>query len=132
MGAVKYILLTSVVAFLFVCAPGITQLGMSTDIDGQTSNCPLMGMPALCHMSPLEHAFALQNILTVVPFSGIFALFAALLLALSIVLLAPVLLSIAVNLFKPPPGTPTRTDRFVPQHSLQEAFSNGILNSKAF
>ncbi|MHB8710001.1 MAG: hypothetical protein ACYC6X_00375 [Minisyncoccota bacterium] len=132
MNTLKYFLLTSIAAFFLLGSFGLTHLTMNTGAEGQMSGCPLMGIPALCHMSPLEHAFTFQNMLTAIPFSGIFAFLISILLALSIVLLAPVLLSIATDLFEPLIGPPTRTNRLIPRHSFQEAFSNGIIHSKAF
>ena len=88
--------------------------------------------PHSATMSPLEHAFTLQNMLTAIPFSGIFALFIALLVSLSIIPLVPLPWGISFKLLEPHIRPPARKDRFISRHSLQDAFSNGILNSKAF
>ncbi len=120
----------SIGALLAVAIFGFSS-GMVTNADGTMSSCPNMGVPALCHMSPLEHAFSLQNMLTSIPFSGVFAFLIFLLLALATLLLVPIIWTNFVVLLEyvshsPPPNT------YVLRHTLQEAFSNGILNSKAF
>lgn len=132
MRAVKYMLLAGVASFFLVGAFGFAQVGMGMDSTGDMSGCPLMGIPALCHMSPLEHAFMLQNVFTAVPSTGMFAFLISILLALSIVFLTPLLRGVDISLFKPPLHLLTRKRGTIPRHSLQEAFSNGILHSKAF
>lgn len=132
MSVAKFALLASLVSFLVAGTFGMANAGMSMSTDGHMSGCPLMGVPALCHMSPLEHAFTLQNMLTAIPFSGIFTLLISILLAFSIAFLAPLVwLNLAV-LFEPIVRPPSSRDRLISRHALQEAFSNGILNSKAF
>ena len=128
----KRILVLGAIAFVAVGLLSFTNFGMSTNADGQMLGCPFMGIPTLCQMNHLDHAFALQNMLVAVPFSGIFTLLISILLVLSLVLLAPVFLSIVVNLFEPLLHPPRRTSRLVPRNTLQEAFSNGLLNSRAF
>jgi hypothetical protein len=127
----KYILVTLATIFFVISSIGVSYIGMSMGASGQMSGCPLMGVPALCHMSPLEHAFTLQNMLTAVPFSGMFALLVSILLALAITLLASIWKDLGI-LFEPVLRPPSRARELILRHSLQEAFSNGILNSKAF
>lgn len=131
MKTTKYILLMSIVGFLLASTFGLAQLGMSMDSAGHMPGCPFMGVPALCHMSPLEHAFTLQNMLTAIPFSGIFALLVSILLALAITLLAPIWKGLGI-LFEPVVRPSSRMYTLIPRHTLQEAFASGILNSKAF
>ena len=121
----------SVVGFLLATSFGASYFSMHVSSDGNMSGCPLMGVPALCHMSPLEHALTLQDMLTAIPLSNLFALLVAILLALTITLVAPLCKNLGI-LSEPILRPPTRRDRFVSRHSLQEAFSNGILNTKAF
>ncbi len=127
----RNLIIVSAVGLLLATSFGASYFPMHVGTDGKMSGCPLMGVPALCHMNPLEHAFTLQNMLTAVPFSGIFALLVSILLALAITLVAPLCKSLGI-LSEPILRPPTRRDRFVSRHSLQEAFSGGILNTKAF
>lgn len=131
-NALKYILLSSIAAFFFVGPFGLSHLAMGTSANGNMSGCPFMGIPALCHMNPLEHAFALQNMFATIPFAGIFAFFISLLLTLvGIPLLRNFWRSISASprsISAPPPIAYA----YIPRHTLQEAFSNGILHSKAF
>lgn len=132
MNVAKHTFLVGIVLFLFVGAFGVSQTEMATKPGGSMTGCPLMGVPALCHMSPLTHAFTLQDMLIMIPFSGIFMFFITLLLALSVISLVPLFLntpSLSAKLFKRPPA---RRSGFPPRFALQEAFSNGILHSKAY
>ena len=97
-------------------------------MDGGMHNCPFMGVPALCNMSPMEHlsqwqqmfATTLQQIST-----------AALLLLLAVILLW----RFAEQLF-----IPQRTEIFLPRYRYREkafdplrlAFARGIIHSKAY
>ena len=121
----------SIGAVLAVAIFGFSS-GMTTNADGKMSSCPNMGVPSLCHMNPLEHAFSLQSMLTAVPFSGIFTLLISLLLAFSIVFLAPLAWLNLSILFKSILRPPPRSAGFISRHTLQEAFARGILNSRAF
>jgi hypothetical protein len=117
--------------FFVISSVGAAYLGMSMDAKGQMSNCPLMGIPALCHMSPLEHAFTLQNMLTALPFTGILAFLISVLLALSIIFLAP-FAWINIGVLFEPLLRPPAVYKLISRHTLQEAFARGILHSKAF
>ncbi len=125
-------LIAEVTVLLFLGLIGVTYSPMSPGPSGHMSGCPFMGGPALCHMSPLDHAYGLQNMLTAVPFSGVFAFFVLLLLALTIVAAAPIVWNSISILLEPLLKPPVRAYRFIPRHTLQEAFSNGILHSKVF
>ena len=120
--------------FVFLGSFGITGWTMPSNADGAMSGCPLSGSgaPALCHMSPLEHAFTLQTMLTAVPSFSLIALLTALLISLTLVLIAPFLWSILVVFFESTIGPPPATGRTIPRHALQEAYASGVLNSKAF
>ncbi|MDE2173572.1 MAG: hypothetical protein KGJ31_03280 [Patescibacteria group bacterium] len=132
MSVAKRTILLGAAALLFTGTFGLTSAAATMNSTGAMPGCPLMGIPALCHMSPLDHAFILQSMLTVVPFSGIFAFLVALLVSLSITTLVPLLWSVRLDFLEPQLRPPTRRDGFVSRHSLQEAFSNGILHSRAF
>ena len=132
MRLIKQILIVGAILFLFAGTFGITQTGMAANDSKQMSGCPFAGVSALCHMSPLEHAFMLQNTLTAVPFSVLLAFFTSLLVAISIIFLAPIIWNSTCFLFEPILRPPARTYRTIPRYTLQEAFASGILNSKAF
>lgn len=121
-----------VALFVFLGSFGITGGAMPLNENGAMSDCPLSGAPAVCHMSPLEHAFALQTMLTAVPSFSLFALLAALLISLTLVLIAPFPWSIIAVFFESTTGPPPVANRTIQRHSLQEAYASGILNSKAF
>lgn len=134
MSVAKYAVLLGLVGFLLLASFGIGRLGMTTGVDGKMFDCPLAGVPSLCHMSPIEHAFTLQSLLnTATPFSGIFALVISILLTFTLVLLGPFFWrSLRRSNNELTPGAPLTRHRFVPRHTLQEAFARGILNSKVF
>ena len=120
-----------VAAFVFLGSFGITGGALSSNANGTMSGCPLQGAPALCHMSPLDHASALQTMLAAVPSFSFLAFLAALLISLTLVLITPFLWSVIAVFFESTIGPPV-TDRTVPRHALQEAYASGVLNSKAF
>lgn len=121
-----------VILFVFLGSFGITEGALSSNANGAMSGCPLSGAPALCHMSPLEHAFTLQTMLTAVPALNLFVLMAALLISLTFVLVAPFLWSIISVFFESTIGSPPAANKTIPRHALQEAYASGVLNSKAF
>ncbi len=129
----KFILLNGIAALLFVGTFGTTIGASMMNANGHMSGCPLMGVPTGRHMSPLDHAFTLQNMLATIPFSGVFASFVLFLLALAMVaLITPTLWSSIGNFIEPLLEPPARAHRYIPRHTLQEAFSNGVLHSRAF
>ena len=134
MSFAKHAILLSVIGFLAVGSFGLGSAGIVMhNTDGKMSGCPLVGVPAVCHMSPLDHAFALQGMLTTaVPFGGLFALIVSLLLAFSFIPLIPFMRK-SLELFSGPSRRSSSVrDKILFRHTLQEAFARGILNSKAF
>lgn len=125
-----FFLIAATITVLFASSAGMP--GMTTNADGHMSNCPLMGVAALCNMSPLEHIAAWQNIFAALPFKKAAAL-ASLLLLVSFTIFflrdfwdTSRLQSVAVHRqrFR-------RRARNV-HDEIQEAFSDGILNPKVF
>lgn len=49
------------IVFFLVGSLALVLLGVNADLDRHTSTCPLMGMPALCQMNPIEHSAAWQS-----------------------------------------------------------------------
>ena len=131
MNPARSLLLVSAVAFLFITTLGMGSAGM-TNSKGQMSGCPLASSPTLCHMSPLEHAFILQNVFTAIPLNSIFLVLLSILLTFSFSFLVPLIWwsvrFLSEQISRPPPGR----GKYVPRHTLQEAFSRGILNPKLY
>ncbi|MHB1163225.1 MAG: hypothetical protein ACYCZZ_01725 [Minisyncoccota bacterium] len=132
MSVAKQVVLASIAVFLFVGAFGVAETAMTMGSDGHMAGCPLMGIPALCHMSPLEHASALQNMFAAIPFAGVLLFLVSLLLTLVGIPLFRSTWQIVRAFFWPIHAPPLRTSTYISQHSLQDAFSNGILHSKAY
>lgn len=120
------------ILFVYLGSFGITGGALTANANGAMSGCPLSGAPALCHMSPLDHASTLQTMLTAVPSLSLFALLTALLISLAFVFLAPLLWSLITVFFKTIVGLSPAANRTIPRHALQEAYASGVLNSKAF
>ena len=121
------------VAYSGVMMPALHSLGEGGSTGGPMFGCPFMGVPALCSMGQLEHAFTLQAMLTAIPPSGMFAFLVSILVALSLASLAsPSWWGSVLALFKPLLRPLSRTRMALPRHALQGAFANGILHSKAF
>lgn len=102
---------------------------MNMDSNGQMSGCPFMGVATVCNMSPLEHVAAWQSMFTSTSSENTLSLL------LSVLLVAvSILFVLSEGIFpKIRPPLLCRPHRFsLFRHSLQEAFSNGILNSKAY
>lgn len=127
----RSLLIVSIIVFFAAGTFGISHLGMTSDANGQMSNCPFMGVAALCDMNPLEHIAAWQNMFTAVPFKGISAL-ALLLLAFFAVFLwrdfwnTRWVQSISNH------SQYFRNKTFLIRNELQEALSAGILHPKLF
>ncbi|PJE64539.1 MAG: hypothetical protein COU90_01725 [Candidatus Ryanbacteria bacterium CG10_big_fil_rev_8_21_14_0_10_43_42] len=132
----KYLLLFAVLAFFLVSFFGLGHTNMATGPDGQmsSSNCFMPGMTAsLCQMNPFEHIATWQSMFTAIPSQSDFVLLLFALLALSAFFIrsyqsmappqALVLLQPVFAYYK---------RRMPIMHSLQEAFSNGILHPKIF
>ena len=132
MSVAKQAVLASVAAFLFVGAFGIAQTGMTMSTDGPMTGCPFMGIPALCHMSPLEHALTLQNMLVAIPFAGILLLLISLLSSFVEIPFFRGVWQIMSAFLWPLHAPPLRIAVRVSRHALQDAFSNGIIHSKAY
>ncbi len=127
-----YAWLIGAVFFVFLGSFGITGGMLSSNENGVMSGCPFSNAPALCHMSPIDHAFTLQTMLAAVPTFSLFALLTALLVSLSLVFIAPFLWSILSVFFESTTGPSPTANRTIPRYALQEAYASGILNSKAF
>lgn len=131
-SGIKVLFLSALIAvFVFGSFLGISHFGMDTSMrDGQMVHCPFMPGVAICNMTPLQHMAAAQTAFTAIPQIDI----ALLLLMLLSVLIASLLI-------RKVPAFPARAVRLVSiftaapafaHRPLQEAFSNGILHSKAF
>ncbi|MBI4088355.1 hypothetical protein HY418_03175 [Candidatus Kaiserbacteria bacterium] len=118
-------------SFFLLGSFGVLHFGMMQP-DGQMSGCPFMDEGAICQMNPLEHLAAWQSAFTTtIPGKSL-----ASLLLLS--LLPFLALQIGRHNFAKDKDSPVQIFRvryrerlFFPS-PLQEAFSNGILNSKVF
>jgi flagellar biosynthesis protein FlhB len=123
--------LTALATSIFLMAGifGLSHAGMTMEPDGSMSGCPFMGATAVCNMSPLEHVAAWQSMFTATTSENtLAALLFLILAAISVVLVLGehIFPEVRGPLFYRPP----RFSFF--RHSLQEAFSNGILNSRAY
>ncbi len=119
-----------VVAIVLTSFFGAAHLGMDSGMGGQMGPCPLMPGVAICNMTPLQHMAAAQSMFTTLPQSS--DIFSLLLMLLASVIAATVL---SKTFLAPPPSVPTRfvTRReYIPFSPLLEAFSNGVIHSKAF
>ena len=132
---IKGLILVLLTIFFFVGFLGFGHTEMPMVMEGQmNTTCPFMpGMSSLCHMDPLEHLTAWQNIFAAIPSQlGLFV--ALLLLIISVIVVrriqipdipTPFLHSISSQVLY--------SKTYIPIVSpLQEAFSNGILHSKIF
>lgn len=129
----KPLLIIAFLVFFFVGLLGLSHFSMINPY-WQMTNCPLMGMPVLCQMNPLQHIAAWQSVFTALPNHN--NVLATLLL----------LLTFAFGIFAgyfyrntDLVGTLQSGPRFIYQKkfltfvsSLQEAFSSGILHPKIF
>lgn len=107
---------------------------MPMDSGGHMTGCPFMGATAVCNMTPLEHMAAWQSMFTSTPAQAAnvltLLLLAATLVASFFSRLFPRidadLLGNKQRLYQ------KRSFAFAYATPLQEAFSQGILNSKAY
>ncbi|HEU5114933.1 MAG TPA: hypothetical protein VFT82_04180 [Candidatus Paceibacterota bacterium] len=127
------ILLLAALALPFLLgSAGIAHIGMDMGMNGMgTGDCPFAPGTSLCTMTPIEHVGAAQSLFTSLPPAYGFALLALFMFALA-GMAAVALLSFSIS-----PPAPLRflfATEFAhaPPRSLQEAFSRGILHSKAF
>lgn len=129
----KYVFLASALAFFLVGFLELGRFGMIVRPDGQMSNCPFMGVAAVCQMNPLEHIAAWQNMFTVSYQKDIFAFLVLLLLAFLKALLLRNFwhihtkepLSVEAMRYR-------RINTLLILNPLQEAFSDGIIHPKIF
>jgi hypothetical protein len=113
---------------------GLLHFNMQMGMDGNASasNCPFMVGMSLCTMTPFEHISVWQNMFGNIPIQKVAT--AILLFAVSLVF--GFLLTKKIN--SPPKHLLAlrkylHFQEYVPTiHSLQELFSNGILNPKTF
>lgn len=119
-----------VVAIVLTSFLGAAHLGMDSGMGGQMGPCPLMPGVAICNMTPLQHMAAAQSMFTTLPHSS--DIFSLLLLLLASVLAAAVL---SKTFLAPPRSAAPRfvsRREDVPFSPILEAFSNGVIHSKAF
>lgn len=115
----------AILSILVVVATGPSFFFHGVSQGGQTLGCPIVGMPAICNMSVQEHISAWQDMFTAIPPVQILLLVALLLATVPIfrylIHNSPRLLH-----FRP-------KERFVlTVDNLREAFSNGVIHSKAY
>jgi len=119
----------AIVAFFAVGVLGLTY-GMPMDSSGQMSNCPFLGVTALCKMNPMEHMAAWQNMFAAVPSKTAPELAALLLLALFVVAFLKDIWNSKKLELVPVFSQRFREKTFVVSSPLQELFSSGILHPK--
>lgn len=130
------ILLSFAVVALLLISAGLPHFGMtmSMDMDGNMTmtDCYMPGMTAICNMTPLEHVASWQSMFTSTPVQSFMLLLLSLVLTALVGFLwtrqehSPPLLQRKHPVF-------SRRREYIPQHtSLQELFSQGILNPKLF
>ncbi len=129
----RSLLLIAFLAFFFVGFLGLGHASMIAS-EEQMSNCPFMGMAAVCKMNPLEHIAAWQNLFTMSSQKDMFAL-------LLLLLLAGALSFPISNLWRKKKqrsdtirlhALRSRIDALIIHSPLHEALSNGIIHSKVF
>lgn len=112
----------------FATYVGVFSVGMNMDSAGHV-HCPFMIGTSICNMTVADHYSVATTVFTALPEINSF-IFLSL-----ITFLFFSLLFFIPKLFAPPPLKlkPFSISIYSPLHNiLQEAFSNGILNSKAF
>lgn len=120
-------------AFVFGGFFGASHLGMDTQqLGGQMGPCPFMPGVVICNMTPLQHMVAAQSLFNVLPQQND-------ILSLLMIFLAAMIIAALLFRKKSTPVQSLQTRRFVVRSeyvpfplALQEAFSNGIVHSKAF
>ena len=122
----KVLLSLLIVALLMMSTWGAASLGMTMQDGKMMENCPFMGVPAICNMSPLEHLSAWQHMFaSTMPQFIMFAL----------LLLMTVLLSRFFENFleyKPPTARPVfyHWYEFAVFDPLKLAFARGLIHPK--
>lgn len=133
--ASKTLLVLGLIAFLLVGFFGLSHSSMAMGEDGNMtmSNCPFMsGQAVVCNMNPLEHIAAWQNMFTSIPQQDVATLLLLLLASLALVFIwtGQKRSSVTDSLQTP---QYVRIKEYIPiANSLQELFSNGILNPKLY
>jgi lipoprotein signal peptidase len=119
-------------AILLVGPFGIPRFGIDTLLNGQMVLCPFMHGGSVCNMTPLEHAGAAHSMFNVLP-SGRDSFLTLLFLLTSVFLVIFLvqkkfcsLARLVSRIFIP------HDDYRLPYRPLQEAFSNGLIHSRAF
>ena len=119
--------------FIMVMVFGLPQIGMDTG--GTTMRCPFSGHSmSICSMNPLEHIEEWQSMFTALPSKDILLLILSIFLTILALLGLKYFKEISLsNLLRLETGADSFYLRTVPiPNSLQEAFSQGILNPKLF
>lgn len=131
--SVKKIIFLGMLVFLAVVIFGPAHTGMAMNDDGIMSNCPYLGITALCKMQPLEHVVAWQNMLVMLPVKTM-ALFASVLLLAFVALFVFLQQRRNGEVWRARPSQQKHRRRFIVgiKDTLQEQFSNGILHTKIF
>lgn len=132
MSPKKILLVSLLIALMFVGGFGVFHFGMDMDMDGGMSGCPSVGMAAMCEMNPLEHISAWQGAFTTLPYTNTLTLLIISLLALFFSLVWIGRIPIRLPLAPVRPVRYTRRGEKPVIHLFQELFSSGILNPKLF
>lgn len=131
-NVLKQFLPLAILVLVLLAFLGAGYLGMPQDTTGQMSSCPIMGAVALCEMSPLVHMAKWQNLFSALPERGGAMFLAIVVLSLSMIFLLR-RARYSPGLFVVPLWALGSKAVSIPIPStLQEAFSDGILNPKIF
>ncbi len=127
----KTIVLLGIIAFIAVGILGIGSFGMPAGANGQMSDCPFMGVAAVCKMNSFEHIGAWQSMFATIPFKEISTLVLLLLAGFSVFLWRDFWNTKWIQ-FASGYSWHFRGRAFVTRNELQEALSSGILHPKIF
>lgn len=121
-----------VIAFVLTGFLGASHWGMDMGMEGMKGLCPFMPGVVICNMTPLEHISAAQGMFNTLPQDkNLFALLMLLLataIAVSLLHQRKLLFPLVVRYI----GFVLRGENAPLLRPLQEAFSNGIIHSRAF
>jgi len=124
----KIVFLVLIAVVLAMTVGGVYTAEMMTMDGGMMHNCPFMGVPALCNMSPLAHLAEWEGMFTTTAANAITALLLALALAIALVLPYIGLLL--------PEQVPRRRRAYRYRertfNALQLALARGLIHSKAY
>lgn len=119
---------SGMIALLFIALLGMSHVGMNMLSHGEMSRCPFAPNASVCAMNPFDHVAAVQRFLNILPNSlGSFSFLLSLILV--VVSFSDELLFSSFS-----PGFLFYRNRryvLIPTF-LEDAFSNGRINSKAF